>query len=306
VVRVQNATGASFDVRLQNPSGAAVSPETVHYIVMEEGAWQMPDGRSVEASLVLSDGTNGKSSWRRDSMEYYAYQQSYNSPVVLGQVMTANDADWSVFWCCNGNRSNAPRALACYVGKHVGEDSDNTRASETLGVIVIEQGSGDVVGTAYQAALGGDSIRGIGNSPPYNYALSGFSSAPEVGVITGAGMDGSEGGWAVLYGASPLTAGSIRMAIDEDQIRDSERRHTSEQVGYLVFESAMAYGPGTGGLSLATLEQAVKSLGSALAGSGNDDGADDEGGSSWVVPAYGLLSPPQAPGSGTHGAGLPM
>jgi hypothetical protein len=274
---------------------------------MEEGTWQMPDGRSVEASLVASDGTNGKSSWRKSSMEYYAYQQSYNSPVVLGQVMTANDPDWSVFWCCNGKRSSAPRASACYVGKQVGEDSDKTRASETLGVIVIEQGSGDVLGTAYQAALGGDSIKGIGNSPPYSYSLSGFSSAPEVGVITGAAMDGGDGGWAVLYGASPLTAGSIRMAIDEDQIRDSERKHTSEQVGYLVFEFAMAYGPGVGGPSFTALGQAVQSLGSVVPDSGNDDGVDDEEDTgAWVIPAFGLPSPPEAPGGGTHGAGLPL
>jgi hypothetical protein len=48
-------------------------------------------------------------------------------------------------------------------------------------------------------------------------------------------MDGGNGGWAILYGTDPITNGGLKLAIDEDWAWDSERRHTTEQVAYLVF-----------------------------------------------------------------------
>jgi hypothetical protein len=39
-----------------------------------------------------------------------------------------------------------------------------------------------------------------------------------------------------LYGSNPLSATTLFLAIDEDQIGDVERKHTTEQVAYIVFE----------------------------------------------------------------------
>ena len=50
-----------------------------------------------------------------------------------------------------------------------------------------------------------------------------------------AAMDGGNGGWAALYGASPVGASYIDLVADEDQANDAERSHTTEQVGYIVF-----------------------------------------------------------------------
>jgi hypothetical protein len=44
----------------------------------------------------------------------------------------------------------------------------------------------------------------------------------------------------VLYGASPVSASAIELAIDEDQLKDSERSHTSERVAYIVLAEAAA------------------------------------------------------------------
>ena len=49
-------------------------------------------------------------------------------------------------------------------------------------------------------------------------------------------MDGINGGWAVLYGPGAIGTTPLRLAIDEDWSLDSERSHTTEQVGYIVFE----------------------------------------------------------------------
>ena len=57
-------------------------------------------------------------------------------------------------------------------------------------------------------------------------------------------MDGGDGGWAALMGSNPVPAsgGSIDLSIDEDQIRDSERKHTTEQVAYFVIGGPVGEG----------------------------------------------------------------
>ncbi len=151
--------------------------------------------------------------------------------------MTYNDAGWSVFWAQGSSRTSPPSASALRVGKHVGEDTDTTRNDETIGYTVVESGSGSVDGISYTAGLGADIVRGMTNTPPYNYAIA-TPPSPTTAVVGVAAIDGNDGGWPVLYGASPVSAGSLVLAFDEDQVGDSERNHTTEQVAYMVFDNA--------------------------------------------------------------------
>ena len=232
VVRIRNASGSSFEMRVENPSGTALSGYTVHYMVVEEGVYTVAqDGVKMEAAKYNSTVTAENNSWVGEAR---TYSNSYTSPVVLGQVMTSNDV-WSVFWNYGSSRSNPPNGSTLFVGKNVAEDPNAVRANETVGYIVIEAGNGSIDGVNYTAALGADTVRGTTNSPPYNYTLSGLSTA-SVAVISQAAMDGGNGGWAYLYGSSPVSSTTLQLAIDEDQVNDSERNHTTEQVGYIVFE----------------------------------------------------------------------
>lgn len=233
LVRIDNIQSQSFDVKIQNPENNNVNPNNVYCVIVEEGSWTLSDGTSMEAYRVVSDGTNHDGDWSSDKMENVGYSQSYNNPVVVGQVMSYNDSRWSAFWSSDGNSDNPYDSSNLYLGKHVGEDSETTRNNEILGYVVIEEGSGTLSGINYEAALGGDSIQGVDDSPPYSYGLG---STYSVGVVSNTGMDGYNGGWAVLYGNNPLS-NQIDLAIDEDTIGDWERSHTTEQVGYLVFDS---------------------------------------------------------------------
>jgi PKD repeat protein len=233
VSRVRNATGNSFDVMVQNPSGTALSGYNVHYMVIEEGVYtNAVDGVTMEAVKVTSTATADNNSW---TLEARSYQNTYSSPVIVGQVMTYNDAGWSVFWGSGSSRNAPPSANAFYAGKHVGEDPDNTRANETIGYIVIEQGSGTINGIPYSAALGADIVRGPGNtSTGYTYTFGSVANA-STAIFSAAAMDGGNGGWPVMYGSSPLTSTSLTLVFDEDQMNDSERKHGTEQVAYIVF-----------------------------------------------------------------------
>ena len=234
VSRIRNANGNSFEIKLQRTDGSttAIPSRNVHYIAVEEGSYNETDhGITMEVVKYDSSITDNNSSW---AGEQQSYQNSYTSPVVIGQVMTENDSGYSAFWSRGSSRTSAPTSTDVYVGKHVGEDSDRIRENETIGYIVIESGSGTIDGLNYAAGLGADSIWGIDDSPAYNYNFP-ISGTPITAVVSQAGMDGNNGGWAVLYGENPLSANSIGLAIDEDIAKDSERKHTSEQVAYIIF-----------------------------------------------------------------------
>jgi len=240
-VRIRNAAGNSFDVRVENVNtGAALSGIPVHYVVVEEGVYtEADDGVKMEAVKFTSTVTDDNNSWVGESR---SYANSYTNPVVIGQVMSANDADFSIFWARGASRTAPPDSSTLYVGKHVAEDPDNTRADETIGYIVIEAGNGAIGDTGYAAGLGADTIKGVGDGPPYTYAISGMETA-DVAVVSQAAMDGNNGGWAVLYGPDPVSSGALKLAIDEDQLADSERNHTTEQVAYLVFGDLIPSSP---------------------------------------------------------------
>ena len=238
VARVSSVTATSFAVRLQNPSGGAVVADNVHYLVVEEGTWTI-DGVNIEAQTYLSTVTDENNSWVGEAQDY---GQSYTNPVVVGQVMSENDPDWSVFWCRGASSSDPPSASSLNTGKHVAEDTYTTRADETVGFVVFEGGHGTIGGVAFEAWLGTDTVQGAVDSPPYAYTFkTAFASAPTVGIATIAGMDGTDGGWSQIHGATLATTMLVNLSIDEDQIGDAERNRTTDQVGYVVFETAVVY-----------------------------------------------------------------
>ena len=237
VVRIHNVSENSFDMKLDSTiDGASLSNVDVHYLVVEEGVYNVDDhGVKMEAVKYDSARTDYKGSWIGEAQ---TLSNTYTQPVVFGQVMSYNDSDWSAFWSRSGSSKNDPPGATMKLGKHVGEDTDRVRANETIGYVVIEAGLGVTDGRGFVAGLGSDTVQGMSNAPPYDYAFSGLYST-STAIVTQAAMDGNDGGWAVLYGSNPLSDTNLKVAIDEDQ-NDSERSHTTEQVGYLVFEDANA------------------------------------------------------------------
>jgi PKD repeat protein len=243
LARVRNATGTSFEVGLARPWLGAQSGEhwsaVLHCMVVEAGVYtEAEHGVKMEAvRLENVTSTDNYSSWVGAPR---TYANTYISPVVLGQVIGGSAAipgqigDWSVFWSRGSSRLDPPSSTSFYVGRHTGEDP-NARPPATIGYVVIEAGTGTIEAVGYSAGLGSDSVWGVENSPPYGYTLNGLSTA-STAILSQAGMDGPDGGWAILYGSDPLTANQVSLAIEEDRYLDSERRHTTEQVGYIVFE----------------------------------------------------------------------
>lgn len=252
IVRVRNITETSFEVGLGRPWYGTFGGEdfsaNVHCMAVRQGVYTLAeDGVKMEAVKIENfNATDRARSWV-GVPQVYKNPGGYSSPVVVGQVVspdTANppsncpggicDGDWSVFWSRGTKATNPPSRTALYVGRHTAQDP-TPRDAETLMYIVIEAGAGTIDNRRYLAGLGADTVRGMKNRPPFNYSLSGLESA-SVAIVSQAGMDGGDGGWAILYGPSAVSATRLSLAIDEDWYYDSERNHTTEQVAYIVFE----------------------------------------------------------------------
>lgn len=242
--RIRNITTTSFDLRIQQfENSSAVTASNVHCIIADEGPHN-DDGLKYEARKVDAPQTSGLSvpnGWSNVNNVNVtsAITQTYNDPHVVGQVMSFDDANASVFWNydCetrgNGAFFSGFSDGIC-IGKHIGQ-INGTRATETLGFIVIEASSGTVNDISFLAAVGADTGGGVGNNPPYNYSVSGDY---DVGILSQMGEDGGQGGWAILYGTDPLPNGQVRWAIEEEVVAgDKARGHTTENVGYWLFDN---------------------------------------------------------------------
>ena len=231
-VRVQ-IVGASIQVKVQRPlNSSAVTASDVYCTVSEEGSYTLPI--KYEAHTVSSTQTNKKGDWVNTKMVNVtgSKAQNYTKPVITGQVMSYNNANFVSFWSSNGNYRNVATNAAIYVGKHVAETGGSAPTTETLGYFIAEEAEYILANAYVKIALGSDKIRGTKTNPPYNYTLPlSYSFA----TATISAMDGGDGGWAVLYGASPIST-VINLAIEEDTVGDTDRNHTTEQVAYWVME----------------------------------------------------------------------
>ena len=234
VVRMQNIAIQSFEIKLQNPGDLdQVFADTVYCMIAEEGVWQLADGRKFEAKKAQSTSTARKGGWRYQVRQDYS--QDYAAPVVFGQVMSFNDDNWSVFWNRGAKRTLPADSTTLRTGKQVGEDTVTTRNDESIGYMVFDSGTSTIDSIELEIMLSADIIRHIGHS---NNAIPvGIASLPEFAILTQSGMDGGDGSWSILEGFEALSFGQLRIAVDEDQIGDSERRHTTENVAYFTATS---------------------------------------------------------------------
>ena len=243
-VRITGISSGSMQVRIQQfENSSVVTPGTVSCLVAELGANILPDGRRIEARTVLSTATHGLSTPNNFNNASIATMQNmsgsfsgFTNAIALGQVITFNDARASVFHANDCDNRGNPAFLSGFadgicVTKHIGQ-INSTRANETLGVIVIETGVGTYDDVAYSVARGPNSVAGVGNAPPYNYSLAGPA---EFAVVTQAGENGGQGGWAVTFGSSPVSGSTLGVAIDEEVVAgDTSRTHINENVNYFV------------------------------------------------------------------------
>jgi hypothetical protein len=240
IPRVSNVTSTSFDLRLVDPTNASQTysiQEVVGYWVMEQGVTEL-NGVKMEAWRYTSSVTDGNGEWTGQPRQYW---QSYSNPVVLGQVMSAND-DWSVFWSQGSARSSIPSTYSLRTGKHTGATGLD-RANETIGVIVFESvTAASLGGVPFEAWVGPATVQGVlhGTPPQTAYTLQTPMAAPQfVAIASGAGLQGSKAYWAQRHGQAG-SGGSTYLLLSLDD--DSDRTHMEgEHVAYALLQSTLVW-----------------------------------------------------------------
>jgi|GEM_PF-2494807 len=216
ITRVTGVTGSQFDVYLQNPSNSAVTAGDVYYTVMESGLHTLSGGSQIEAGVTTVSGVNRSGNWAASQMNKITPTGVFNNLVVFGQVMSVNDVDWQTFWTSNGSQTNRPNTVNLYVGRHVGADSDTTRASEQVGYIIADPSTATIGGSSSVIGITTDSVAGVTDSAPYTFGLGGGGTGATPGVFDDSTVNDSDGGLA--GGISTNEVGQLGRAIELDGV----------------------------------------------------------------------------------------
>ncbi len=231
--------GDDFDLQLEElkiyVENLGHSSETVGYIIMEAGAWELPDGLKVEAGTITtgSNHTNGDT-FGGDTV--YFTQAFVSTPVVLHSLNTYNNGDFKTSIAHSVTKNNFTVQQEC------GRDKSTTSV-ETIGWIAVKAAmTGTINGVRYETDWNYDGTAdGVGDpdSHTITYTPSWLRSTPIVVISQMSANDPSKQG---SYARSDGTHTSATHEVYAEEDRDdksSSRSHPDETFGYWAFESSV-------------------------------------------------------------------
>jgi MSHA biogenesis protein MshQ len=250
-LRIRNVTTTGFQVAQvePQPQDGPHPAMTVAYLAIEPGTLTLPDGRVLEAGSVSTTNVQhgisvpGAKGW--DTVNFTT--AFAGTPAVLAQVQSMNNeganppATASVPWLTAAVRNITGAGMQVALERSEVDDGGTVTANETIGYLAVEGGvQGSFVSgsaTILYESLVPTNITGWDNN----------SCAGDVGVAVNfvntyalpplviASQDSHsdlDGGW--LRRCGPVAVNLVRLAVDEDQFRDSERGHSAESAGVLA------------------------------------------------------------------------
>ena len=224
LVRITDVQSDSFTLYVQETSDldGAHAAETVSYVVLEAGSWELDDGTLLEVGRVATVATVGRlidNHWENVTLS----QSFVSTPVTISQVQSASDARFVSTRQQNGNPGGFEVALE-------GEETASTsHGTEVVGWLAIEAKSGVWSGHRYEANY---TAEGVGNNWTTNAFDQGFLQAPRfIAGLAGYAEDDSAH---LRYQA--LESACVKIMVQEDKSEDKEMNHSGEIVSYLVLE----------------------------------------------------------------------
>jgi len=246
--RVNNITTTGFDIYTVEPQGEDgphIKMYKIPYIAIEPGEHTLPDGTRIVAGTVSTKKYQSHipflSNWEHVDLSGFS-----TTPVVLGEIQTrvnertddpvpdAVSQPWITTAISNVDRSGFDIAL---------ERSETTDGDldqdETIAYLVMDSGlnggnhyfgSNDASKIEYETIRSDDVIRGWDDGD----ARIGFSKsyANPIAVATKNTRDERDGGW---LRRGDIYSDAITLQVEEDRARDTERSHTTERAGLVIF-----------------------------------------------------------------------
>eukprot|EP00930_Biecheleria_cincta_P058197 TRINITY_DN4404_c0_g1_i1.p1 TRINITY_DN4404_c0_g1~~TRINITY_DN4404_c0_g1_i1.p1 ORF type:complete len:441 (+),score=69.95 TRINITY_DN4404_c0_g1_i1:98-1420(+) len=256
-LRIKDVTITGFKVATTEPSGQdgphpGINGDAITYLAVVPGSHMLGSSSIVAGTLstqhqVYQDsctGGSGSGTWDDLTFEGFAA-----APALLAGLQTmANEPGFShdksqpFMDVAIKSVTSTGAKIAIERAEAVGaQSSPDLLSAETIGYIGIAPGAGTLTSLAsttvsYEVALSQDVFKGWDDSAASHTFQQSFSSAPLV-VAHQDSRDGGNGGWVRLYSAS---ATQVKFVVDEDKSCDSERKHTTEKVGFLAASQAFS------------------------------------------------------------------
>ena len=216
-----NATGFTFIIEeweyLDGQHGAT---ETINWLAVERGVHELPDGRIIEAGTVDSNPGSGNTPVTLNG-------GFTDPPVVLTSVMSENDTT-----TVDSDPLNIT-ASGFNIQLQEEEAQPDDHASETIGYIAIQSGSGANSGSATTGITSSaTNVIGLGDT---------FTNG-----ITVADTQTINGGDPARVSIDGGNASNVNLSLQEEQSQGGETNHVNETVGVVTFEAGLilCFAPG--------------------------------------------------------------
>ncbi|WP_458208956.1 hypothetical protein [Haladaptatus sp. NG-SE-30] len=221
-VRLRNVVNGDFEYKLEEweyLDGSHVG-ETFHSLAVEptEQTMQLGDGTTyrVKAGTVAVDHTF-------ESVVLGNYFGT-ETPVVLAQAQTFNGADPIVTRLQNVSNSSFDVRVQ-------EEEAKGWHTTETVGYIALQQASGVLNGRPFE-------VRRTGTAVDENWTRLTFDQQYEQPQFI-ADLQTFNGPDTATLRYRNLTSTGVEVKVEEEQSADTETNHTTERVGYAVFEGSV-------------------------------------------------------------------
>lgn len=219
-VRVRNVTPTGFEFQLREwlYQDGVHGPETVSYLVVEAGEYQIPGGGSLVA------GRSVGLDWYNERAQALPAGAFVQPPIVLAQVVTDNHGETVV-----------PRLENVTTGgfrvRIQGEEGQsNNLPLEDVHWVAVERGSlPALMEAAWTADTVTEAAHGVSYSP-------GFAAPPHFLAMTQT-LDGSDP-MALRHQAA--SGAGIEFFVEEEASNDGEIGHTTEVVGWLAVDASVS------------------------------------------------------------------
>jgi hypothetical protein len=214
-MRLRHITANSFEFQIDEwdyRDGTHIM-ETMSYLVMETGVFNLDDGTRVEV---------GQAQVKHNFTAITFNQPFATAPVVISQAQTYNDTSAVV------TRQRNVSVIGFEVKLQEQEANDQAHSYETVGYIAIESAFGLSGDMAFEAQMTPDTVT-------HNwYSIEFLQSYSDPVFI--AGVHSYDGGDPVALRYKGLAASSVQVFMEEEKSADSETGHTTEIAGYFVFD----------------------------------------------------------------------
>ena len=227
IARVSNVGQKSFDLKLvepydrTDPNDTTHGIETVSYVVLEAGIWELPDGTKFEVGTFNS---NNVASGTSDTSTISFTNDFSSAPNVFSQIQTSNNGFDFIKTRQNGSTNdNVKIGIEKYES-----DSSDLSSNETIAYFAMESGSGSWNGHNFVVGQTPDQVR----HSNYNQSFGTDLGAGNINII--GQLDSFDGGDdSALRGVGTSSTGAT-FFVEEDKSKDTEINHTTETANFFA------------------------------------------------------------------------